>query len=187
MIIAITGGIGAGKSVVSRILSALGYPVYDCDSEAKLLMDSDLQIHKAIKKHISPKAINCDDTINRRHLSEIVFTNPDKLKILNSLVHKSVRNHFINWAKRQSAQLLFVETAILYESRFDELVDEVWEVTAPDELRIQRVIKRNGLSRGEVEKRISAQNSEVKPHHQLIVNDGVTPLIPQVLQMLKRY
>ncbi|MCM1310115.1 MAG: dephospho-CoA kinase [Bacteroides sp.] len=187
MIIAITGGIGAGKSVVSRILLSLGYSVYDCDAEAKLLMESDWGIRKRILEEISDDAFDENGHINRRKLSECVFSNPEKLKILNLIVHKAVRNHFLKWAKRHKSKLIFIETAILYESRFNELVDDVWEVTAPYELRIARVINRNGFTREEVEKRIAAQCNELNPRHQLIVNDGETPLIPQVLQLLKRY
>lgn len=185
MIIAITGGIGAGKSVVSRILSVLGYPVYDCDSEAKMLMDADPQISRRIKAEISRDAISPDGTINRRVLSECVFSNPDKLRILNSIVHGAVRSHFLSWVTRQKSELIFVETAILYESEFDKLVNGVWEVTAPDETRIQRVIKRNGLTREDVEKRISSQGNKTNPYHKIILNDGITPLLPQVLQLLE--
>lgn len=183
-IVAITGGIGAGKSVVSRALRSMGYPVYDCDSEAKALMDSDAEMRREIGRRISPEALNADGTLNRRKLAEAVFGDSGKLTALNSIVHGAVRAHFLQWVERRTAPTVFVETAILYESGFDSLVGEVWEVTAPKEVRIARVCSRNGLERDAVEKRIASQSSESRPHHKLIVNDGNRPVITQILQLL---
>lgn len=183
-IIAITGGIGAGKSVVSRVLRNLGYPVYDCDAEAKALMDCDVNIREQIATDIDVQAINSDGTINRPLLSSIVFSNPEKLLRLNGIVHGAVRNHFVQWVKDCKSSLIFVETAILYESEFYKLVNDVWEVTAPDETRIERVMNRNGISREEVEMRIKSQSSAVHPAHAIIINDDRHPIIPRVLQLL---
>ncbi len=183
-IVAITGGIGSGKSVVCHALSVMGYAVYDCDSEAKALMDSSTDIKQRIAAEISPDAINADGSICRPRLSAIVFSAPDKLKTLNSIVHSAVRNHCISWIESQNNGTLFIETAILYESRFDSLVTEIWEVSAPRELRISRVIERSKLSRREIEKRIDAQCKSINPAHKQIVNDGITPVIPRLSQLL---
>lgn len=183
-IIAITGGIGAGKSVVSRILRALHYPVYDCDSEAKSLMDNDSDIKRRIAAEVCAEAINSDGSINRPKLSEIIFTDSRKLKALNSIVHKAVRDHFLDWASRRKNDPVFVETAIPYESEFHRIVDDIWEVTASEEIRIQRVINRNGLSRDEIKRRIAAQNAESRPTHKFINNNGDIPLFPQIMQLL---
>lgn len=183
-ITAITGGIGAGKSVVCHALRSLGYPVYDCDVNAKLLMNSDAEIKMRIADEITPAAINEDGSICRSKLSKCVFSDSDKLKKLNTIVHGAVGDHFSQWAGKQHARHIFVETAILYESGFDRFVDDVWEVTAPIDMRVQRVMKRNGLTRDEVERRIASQNAGVNPAHLIIVNDENTPLLPRIMELL---
>lgn len=184
-ITAITGGIGAGKSVVCHALRALGYEVYDCDLEARKLMDNDEEIRRRIADEITPEAINPDGTINRARLSAYVFSDARKLHTLNSIVHGSVRRDFSRRVAAMTTRQLFVETAILYESGFDKLVDEVWEVTAPREVRIRRVMSRNAMSREEVEQRIASQNNTSdRCGHKIIVNSESDPLIPQIMQLL---
>lgn len=183
-IVAITGGIGSGKSVVCRMLRAMGYVVYDCDIEAKILMDHDSDIKRRIADEISAKAINADGSICRQVLAECVFSDSDKLMTLNNIVHGAVREHFRTWADKQKAETVFVETAILYESGMNKLVDEVWEVTAPKEVRIQRVMKRSGMKREEIERRISSQSNISHSKHRRIINDGLHSVIPQIIRLL---
>lgn len=186
---AITGGIGAGKSVVSRILTTMGYDVYDCDCEAKRLMDSSEDIKQRIAKEIADEAISDDGVIDRKRLSAIVFADVEKLSILNDIVHKAVIKHLKQWCDMHGRdRRLFVETAILYQSGLDRHVDEVWEVIAPKELRILRVMQRNGLSRSAVENRISSQSIDIaSPHPNIhtIVNDDFTPVLPQITELIK--
>lgn len=184
-IIAITGGIGSGKSVVCHALSALGYPIYDCDSNAKRLMDSDSLMKQRIAMEVTPNALNSDGTLNRTAISEVVFTDPEKLNALNSIVHGAVRTDFRLWADSSTSEIVFVETAILYESGFNELVNEIWEVTAPLEVRIDRVRKRNGLSREEILRRISNQQAATNKSHRIIINDDKTEILPQILLLTK--
>ncbi|MDE6222481.1 MAG: dephospho-CoA kinase [Muribaculaceae bacterium] len=183
-VIAITGGIGAGKSVVSRVLAAMGFPVYDTDSAARSLMDADEDMRRRIAAEVTPSALNPDGSLNRPALAAVVFANPSALLKLNEIVHGAVRADFMRWVDSRSQEILFVETAILYESGFDALVGEVWEVTAPDALRIERVIKRSGLTANEIQRRIDAQAACARPGHRLIVNDNVRPVIPQILNLL---
>ena len=141
--IGITGGIGSGKSVVSRLLRIMGYSVYDTDSEAKRLMESSLEVVQKLSECFG------------RDINE---------------------------------EICFVESAILYESRFDELVDEVWTVTAPEELRISRVRQRSGLTEEEIKKRMAAQLSEEEKQRRaahIIWNDGNVSVIHRVLSLLK--
>lgn len=184
--VALTGGIGCGKSVVSRMLRCMGYDVYDCDSNAKRLMDADPKIKCLISSEICPGAVSQDGVIDRNKLSETVFSDPARLLALNNAVHQSVRDDFSRW--RSSRRLAFVETAILYQSSLDLMVDEVWTVDAPRELRIERVMDRNNLTRTQIEMRIDAQDSYIPARiHALIrhlLNDGVEPLLPQVLSLL---
>lgn len=181
-LIAITGGIGAGKSVVSEILRAMGYEVYDCDSQAKKIMDESLSIKQAIAEEICRDAITAGWDIDRKRLAEAVFADADKLDRLNALVHEAVRNDIRQWSSGRA--LAFVETAILYQSGLDAMADAVWEVDAPVGLRIDRVMERSGLSRRQVESRINAQSGFVAgrchPHVVRITNDGCSPLLPRI-------
>lgn len=185
-LIAVTGGIGSGKSVVCNVLRTLGYPVYDCDSQAKLLMDSDPEIKRRIAIEISPDAIDGDGNIDRRALAATVFTDGDKLKTLNSIVHSAVRSDLRAWHAKQSG-LCFVETAILYQSGLDREVEAVWEVATPIDLRITRVQKRSGLTPDEIRARIASQSFEPTAPHPItrpIINDGRTSLLQQIHVLL---
>lgn len=188
-VIAITGGIGSGKSVVSRIVEAMGYDVYDCDREAKMLMDASERIKHDISTRIAAECIR-DGAIDRAALAAIVFTDSGKLDTLNAIVHAAVREHLNGWIGHHPAgNTCFVETAILYQSGLDAMVDEVWEVDAPDELRIQRVMRRNNMSRDKVEDRLRAQNSYVPTRlhnvRHLIDNDGDTAILPRIEELLR--
>jgi len=183
-LIAITGGIGAGKSVVCRMLTTLGYDVYDCDSRAKSLIDGDRHIKRRIAEEVCMEALSPDGKIDRRRLGSHVFNNPKSLMALNAITHAAVRADIRHWAENK--KLGFVETAIFNESGLGEMVDEVWTVEAPEEVRISRVIARNGLSREEVISRIHSQSSPLvkgMPHH-MLVNDDRTSLLEQILPLL---
>lgn len=184
-IIAVTGGIGSGKSVVCRMVRSLGYPVYDCDLEARLLQEGSETLRRRIAQEVTPLALNPDGTLNRPALAKVVFSDAEKLAALNSIVHTALAEHLQQWLAKQTAATIFIETAILYESGLDRLVTEVWEVTAPEEIRIERVKARSGLSREQVLERMAAQG-QVKPRmpHHIILNDGKTPLLPQILHEL---
>lgn len=180
-LIAITGGIGSGKSVVSRILAILGYPVFDCDSEAKALMDKDPEIHRRLAAEIHPATV-VDGLIDRRVLAEIVFADREKLAILNSIVHSAVKERLTEWC-HENEGVKFVETAILYSSGLNRMVDAEWHIDAPTELRVERVMKRNGLTREQVLARIESQKAECgqqPPRRIVIINDGTLPLLPQI-------
>ena len=189
---AITGGIGSGKSVVSRILRILGFPVYDCDSRAKALMDADEIIKQQIINDIDRETIASDGSIDRRRLASIVFADAEKLAALNAIVHSAVRLDIRRWADRHDCRHIFVETAILFQSGLNETVSDEWRVCAPDETRIQRVMKRNSLSREEVEARIASQiyvleaGMRIPPLHE-IINDDIHAVIPQIQSLLRQY
>lgn len=189
-IIAISGGIGSGKSVVSRIVAVMGYAVYDCDSEAKRLMDSSNEIKTAIAEEISTDCIDSHGLIDRPKLSGYVFCDKKKLDALNRIVHGAVREDFARWCDRHKDDaMLFVETAILYQSGMDAMVDEVWEIEATRQTRISRVMSRNGLTSQQVESRIASQDafipSHLHPHTSHIDNNGILPLLPQIIPLLQ--
>jgi len=187
-IIALTGGIGSGKSTVSAILSVMGFKVYDCDSEAKRLMDRDITIKRKIADEITPMALNADGSLNRKEIAACVFSNTAKLECLNSIVHGAVAIHFRDWASQCDREPVFVETAILYQSGLDTMADEVWDVIAPRELRIERVMRRNSCTRTEVEARIASQDAFVPsrrhPLTHCIINDSNKPMLPQIERLL---
>ena len=176
MLTAISGGIGCGKTIVSRMVEAMGFPVYDCDSQAARIMDEDEEIKRAIAERIHPEALRPDGSIDRRRLSEIVFADYEALQRLNDIVHAAVRNDVGRWSAQQTSPVSFVETAILYQSGLDRMVDAVWEVDAPLDLRVERVMKRNGIGRSEVLARIASQDRFVAEERHacvaIIVNDG---------------
>ena len=184
-LIAITGGIGCGKSIVSLILKEMGYEVYDCDWKAKYLMDNSPTIKNCLKS-VFGNDIIIDGTINRVKLASIVFNNKEKLVKLNNIVHSSVKEDLISWKLENShKKLLFVETAILYQSGLDSIVDEVWEVNAPLEIRIERVMKRNNISRQDVLSRIESQKCEIlTPADYIITNDDKVAILPQLVTIL---
>lgn len=180
-LIAITGGIGSGKSVVSEMLRAAGFHVYDCDREARRIMDSDRAMLERIFSEVAPEARSADGSLDRKALAAAVFADADKLACLNRIVHGAVRADLL----RRSAlhRVMFFESAILYSSGFYTAATAIWEITAPMEVRIERVIRRNGASREEVEARISSQRGETPPEGVsplVMVNDGITPLLPQI-------
>lgn len=186
-LIAITGGIGSGKSVVCRILRILGYPVYDCDSRAKALMDADEAIKKRLVKEIDELAV-VDGIIDRKLIASVVFADSTKLAALNSIVHSAVKEDIALWVAAQETDLTFVETAILYESGLNLMVDAEWRVESPLELRIEHTMKRSGLSREEVKSRIAAQKTEAPdsaPPLRLftISNDEIHALLPQIEEL----
>ena len=191
-IIAVTGGIGSGKSVICQILKNYGYQIYNCDIKAKTLTDNSISIKSALSNELSPTVINNDGNINRKILSDIVFNDKDKLNILNKIVHFYVKEDIIQWIKENTSNLppskLFIETAILYQSGINKIVDEVWEITASEETRINRVIKRNGLSRTEIISRIKSQAfipSKIHPKTKTIINDSNKPILPQLIPLLE--
>lgn len=187
VLIAVTGGIGSGKSVVCRMLHELGYRVYDCDSRAKELMDSSDSIKKSIACSISEEVIT-DAGIDRSRLSEIVFNDIEKLAVLNGIVHRHVLDDICRWSYESTDKVAFIETAILYQSGLDGMVHRVWDVIAPIDLRVRRVMKRNGLDEASVLARIRSQESFVPenmhPRVDNIINDDVAPLLPRIEMLL---
>lgn len=187
-LIALTGGIGSGKSVVSKILLTMGYPVYDCDSMAKQIMDADLDIHTRLCEEIHPQSV-VEGVIDRALISKIVFEDKAALARLNSIVHSAVKAHLNRWVvSRQTngAKKVFVETAILIQSGLIDMVDDIWEVFAPIEVRIERVKKRNGLSESQIRARIESQKSESLEGvvHKTIYNSPEDALLPQIVALL---
>ena len=189
-LIAITGGIGSGKSVVSRLVKVMGYEVYDCDSRAKALMTEDSMVRQQLAEAFGEETYLDDGSLNRAHLSAAAFGDPTALTRLNAIVHPATATDLICWADERAdagATIAFVETALLRTSGLDRVVDEVWHVTASDQVRINRVMARSGLTADQVKERMAAQRDEEAPAdgEQVLVNDNVTALLPQVIKLLE--
>ena len=185
--VGITGGIGSGKTTVCKIFELLDVPVYYADDEAKKILDSNEEIKLQISNTFGSEIINAEGKIDKKKLASFVFNDKEKLEKLNSIIHPAVREHFENWAKQHSSQKYTLkEAAILFESGANKLVDKVITVTAPLELRINRAMKRDRITREQVEQRISKQISDeekLKRSQFVIHNDENQLLIPQILNI----
>lgn len=179
----ITGGIGSGKSYVSRILQAqFGIPVYDCDARAKSLMQSDEEVRQALTQLVGPEAYDGAGNLNRAAMARYVFASPSHAERVNGIVHPAVRRDFRRWTEQQQTSVVALESAILYESAFDSEVDEVLYVDAPLEVRIQRAMQRDGATRQQVEARIACQSTDLARTRATYVinNDGAQDVAQQL-------
>ena len=183
-LIAVCGGIGAGKSTVTRLLRIMGYPVYDCDSQAKRLMEESEPVKQQLIDLFGPTAYD-GNHLNRQLIASQVFNDKSLLNKLNSIVHPAVKSDIIHWAhNNQGDELLFVETAILKESNLEQLFDNIIYVTAPIDIRIRRVMKRSNLTHSQVMERINNQDSTIPQNAAIIINDDTNSIIAQTLQIL---
>lgn len=155
-IIGLTGGIGSGKTTIANYFKSKGIPVYIADDEAKnILQTKEVQLEI---RTVFGNTVFSDDIIDKNKLAEFVFSNPEKLKILNSIIHPKVKNHFDNWVeKHQNFPFVIKEAAILFESGSYKLCDKIISIVVPLEERIQRVIHRDTTSYENVMKRINNQ------------------------------
>lgn len=184
--VGITGGIGTGKSFVSKIFKTMGIPFYDADLEAKLIMVKDNNIRSALVKAFGPETYFEDGSLNRAHLSKQVFDNSQRLEMLNNIVHPAVIRAGVDWSNAQNGPYSLKEAALLYESGSYKKLDYTILVTAPQELRIARVMKRDKVSREEVLNRIQKQMPEeekLKFADFVIHNDEQQPLLPQIINI----
>jgi len=189
--IGITGGIGSGKSLVSRIFSTLDVPVYDADSRAKAVMTTDGILISQIKKEFGLLSYREDGSVDREHLAKEVFSNAERLKLLNSLVHPRVATDFEQWVSEQKNNYILKEAALLFETKSYTTLDKVIVVVAPEELRIKRVLQRDPHRTKEQIKEIIQnqlqEEEKLKRADFVIVNDESELVIPQVLELHKSF
>ena len=187
--IGITGGIGSGKTYVSKVFDSLGIPVFNADTEAKKLMSSSSELIQSIKYEFGNDIFD-DYILNTKKLASLVFSDTEKLRKLNSLVHPIVRQEFLRWQVKKKSTYVIKEAAILFESDSYKGLDAVICVTAPINLRIDRVKLRDGYSYREIKNRIENQISQEEKENlsdYIIVNDGVKSLLPQILKIHKLF
>ena len=156
IIIGLTGGMGSGKSTVGTMFKDLGIPVYNSDERAKQLMNTSKKIKKELIGLFGKEAYS-EEELNRPFIAEKVFNDADLLTKLNGIVHPKVRKDFLKWTKKQNTPYVIQETALLFENKSQKLYDKVILVTAPKELRIQRVLKRDKSSREQINSRMNNQ------------------------------
>jgi dephospho-CoA kinase len=186
--IGITGGIGSGKSLICQIFHVLKVPVYDADSQAKKLMTTDGILIGQIKKEFGSLSYDAKGLLNRELLSKTVFNNPEKLTRLNSLVHPRVGLDYDQWVQEQrGAKYCLKEAALLFEAGSYQSLDRIIVVTAPDALRIERVLQRDPhRNRTDVERIIKnqmPQKEKIKKADFIIKNDESELVVPQVLKL----
>ncbi len=162
MKVGITGGIGSGKTTICKIFETLGVPVYYADDRAKYLMNNNLQLIKSIKNLFGNDAY-IDHILNRKYISDIVFNNPEKLQLLNKIVHPAVQEDGIAWHQSHTNKPYTLrESALMIESGIYKELDKLIVVVADEKLRIKRVMQRDNVDKEAVIKRINQQLSDEK-------------------------
>ena len=157
--IGITGGIGSGKSVVAALLELSGIPVYIADTESKLLTATSPVIREKLITLFGEQLYTADG-LDKKRLASHIFGNPERLEQVNAIIHPEVNRHFLAWTERQNTPVCAIESAILFESGFNRVVDTTLMVYAPMEVRIKRALERDVVSREEVIRRIESQLSD---------------------------
>lgn len=183
--VGITGGIGSGKSTVCTIFEVLGIPVYNADQRAKELINNDKLIRQKIIKLLGEAAYN-DQGYNREYVAANVFNNPEKLQMLNAIVHPAVGLDAAKWFANQYAPYALQEAALLVENGSYKLLDYLISVTAPEEIRVQRVMARDGVSWEQVQQRMKNQLPQAekdKVADFIIDNSGNSSLVKQVINV----
>lgn len=186
--IGITGGIGSGKSVVSRLLEVMGIPVYISDIESKRLTQFDTVIREKLVALLGEEVYNKEGELNKPYLASYIFSHPDHAKQVNAIIHPRVKDDFRRWVSEHSdCAIVGMESAILVEAGFAGEVDAVVMVYAPLEVRLHRAMKRDSSPKELIQKRIQSQmdDEEKKLHaHYVIKNDDESMLIPQVMELV---
>ena len=184
--IGLTGGIGSGKTFVGAIFSKLGIPVFNADDQARKCMSENEDLKQDIQNVFGDNVYH-NGLLQNKVLADIVFNNNQKLEELNKLVHPVVRQRFDGWSVDQNSRIVIKEAAILFESDSHVDLDKIICVSAHEESRIERVIKRDNTSREQVLRRIEIQmpqNEKEKLSDFVIINDEVELLLPQIIKII---
>ncbi len=183
--VGITGGIGSGKSTVAKVFEVLGIPVYYADDAAKRLMNED-ELLKTELQELFGKETYIDGKLNRKYLADLVFNDEEKLSLLNSIIHPATLRDSDQWMTQQSTPYAIKEAALIFESGAQEHLDYVIGVSAPLPARLQRVMKRDHVTREEVKARMEKQLDEsikMRLCDYVITNDETELVIPQVIKI----
>ncbi|MEY4876061.1 MAG: hypothetical protein RL708_1210 [Bacteroidota bacterium] len=188
--IGITGGIGSGKSTVSKVFALLNVPIYNADNQAKYLLNNDADVIKKVKQVFGNDIYN-NQELDRKKMAAQVFEQPFLLQQLNEIVHPAVFNDFDNWCnEHQQEPYVLKEAALIFETILHQKLDAVMMVSSPEELRIERVMKRDSITKEQVLARIKNQMSEEEKLNRadyIIYNDELQLVIPQVVQLHEQF
>ena len=183
----LTGGIGVGKTYVSKVFQQMGIPVFNADVEAKRCMVEESKLMIAVQS-VFGENIYTNGVLQKEELAKIVFNNSERLAELNALVHPVVKQKFEDWCTEQTDELVIKEAAILFESDAHLGLDAVICVSATEKVRIERVQNRDGSSVADIKSRMDNQMPQSKKEEMadfVIVNDGEQLLLPQLIKVLK--
>lgn len=184
--IGITGGIGSGKTFVCSIFECMGYPVFYSDKIAKEIIENDLDVKSELKS-IFGEDIYVEDTLNRKRLAAMIFSNKSLLTKVNSIIHPKVRSEFNAWCQVQKSSFVLNEAAILFETDAYKTFDATILITAPQELKIQRISLRDFITFDEIKSRMDNQLSDdkkIKLATLIINNDEKQPLLSQIEEVI---
>jgi dephospho-CoA kinase len=188
--VGITGGIGAGKSTATKIFSLLGVPVYYADDRAKWLMKTNKNLTEAIKEKFGENSYLPDGSLNRVFLAETVFSNPEKVSQINSIVHPAVAKDFLEWTESQSVPYVLKEAALIFETEGHKSLDYVINVSSPLRIRMSRVLMRDPhRTEAQVNQIINHQLPDEQKNELAdftLKNTDNKLLIPQVLSIHKK-
>ncbi len=186
MIIGITGGIGSGKSTVCSVFKTLNISVYNTDLWAKYLINNNEKI-KTELIHLLGEKTYINNNYNKPYVAKLIFNDEKLLLGINNIVHSAVNLHFNEWHKKQKqAKYVIKESALIFESKINSLTDKIITVTAPEELRIKRVMQRDNLTKQQVEDRIKNQLSDdykIANSDYVIYCDDNQLVIPQIMKI----
>ncbi|MBR6269730.1 MAG: dephospho-CoA kinase [Bacteroidales bacterium] len=189
-VILCTGGIGSGKSCVVRAFEVMGAPFYDCDAAAKDLYDRDPELLEEVVKLVGRGVIGEDGRLDRSALAGRIFTDPALLASLESLVHPAVIRDFEKWKESREEPVVVIESAILLEKRLPgKVYDYVLAVTAPEDVRIRRVVLRDGTTEDKVRQRMAAQWSDERRAacaDFILENNDLQPMLPAIIEILEK-
>jgi dephospho-CoA kinase len=183
MILGLTGGIGSGKSTVARLFEILGYAVFNSDVVAKQVYFDDA-IKQQVIALLGKEAYLTSQSLNKQYISTKIFSNTELLHKLNAIIHPAVKNRMVDFVEANKQKTVVKETALLFEVGLNKEVDKIILVASDDELRIARVMARDGLTRDEVLKKIKSQlpqEEKIKRADYIIYNNEQLSLIEQVL------
>lgn len=187
--IAITGGIGSGKSYVSALLEKAGIPVYNADNESKRLTTENTEIRSGLVNLLGEE-VYAEGVLNKPMLASYLFANAENAARVNAIIHPCVKKDFKQWMEMHAeSELVALESAILYESGFDDVVDTVVVVYAPKELRLKRAMLRDAASREQIEARMNAQMDDEEKCRKadfVVYNDGTFPLEEQLTSVINQ-
>ncbi len=190
--IAITGNIGSGKSSCCEILALFGFPIYYADERAKFLMSNDAELKRKISNEFGSKSYS-GNKLNTKYLAKKVFDSAKSLQKLNAMVHPAVGRDLLDWMdkrEKEGHKVAFEEAALTFEANHQNNFDKIITVAAPEQILIERVMKRDGASKSEIQKRLSKQIDQKQKCQQsnaIILNDGQHSLIFQLLNIVRRW